>query len=188
MDLSRHLPLSNRPRDDESGVTSDERPTIALLVERAAAVVDGQADADGLAQRFASDAGLGALASVGDLRTLAEAVRTGRRRRGRHLVDAARALLRLADTAGADAAIPPAVLGRVSLHASATASFDRRAALSGSTVRASDAEWEFGRGPIVEGTALEITRFLLGLSDTAPKAPRRQPPDVSAPMSPDATM
>lgn len=187
MDLSRHLPLSNRPRDDESGVTGDERVAVAGLVEKAAELLIGRPDAEPLAEQFARETGLEGRDDP-DLGSLADAVRGGRRLRIRRLTTAARALLVLADAVGEDAAIPPDVLGRVSLYASTKASFDRRAVLAGHTVRASDAGWEFGRGPVLEGTALGITRFVLELTDVAPRAVSRQPPEVSAPMSPDATI
>jgi hypothetical protein len=187
MDLSRHLPLSNRPRDDESGVTRDERAAVAGLIERAAELLTGRPDAGPRAEGFVRDVGLDGR-DCSDLGSLADAVRGGGRLRVRRLTTTVRALLVLADDVGADAAIPPDVLGRVSLYASTKASFDRRAVLAGHTVRASDAGWEFGRGPVLESTALGIARFVLGLTDVAPRAVPRQPPEVSAPMSPDATI
>lgn len=188
MDVSRYLPLSQRTRDDESKVNSDERSSIAELIESAAALVAAEPNRAELSAVFAADAGLGSLGSTGDLAALASAVRAGKRRRAREVSNTTRALLSLADAVHREPTISPETLGRVSLYASTKASFDRRAALSGSTVRASDAGWEFGRGPVLEGTALGITRFLLGLSDAAPKPAPRQPPEVSAPISPDATI
>ena len=47
--------------------------------------------------------------------------------------------------------------------------FDRRVVLSGHTIRATDADWEFGHGPVLAGTALEIAAFVLGVSDVPPQ-------------------
>lgn len=182
MDLSRYLPLSNRPRADESGVSTDERTAIADVVTEAARVL---ALRPRLQAAFIAEAGLAGGASS-DLLVIAETVRTGPRRRTRDLVRVVRALLAQSATAGVEPSVAPLVLGRVALHASTTASFDRRAVISGRTIRATDAEWQFGHGPALEDSALAITRFLLGLTDRAPQ-PAQLPPD-SAPISPDATM
>ena len=64
-DLSKHLPLSNRPHGDESGVSSDRRTTIATLVDEAARLlaVAGIEDAAAAAS-FLDDAHLAHEASA----------------------------------------------------------------------------------------------------------------------------
>jgi hypothetical protein len=177
MDFAKYLPLSQRRDDDESGVTTDRRSQMADLVDRAAALVH---DAPGdmraeLRGRFVGEAGLdrdidGAVEEV-DLAQLSAAVRSGRKRRVADLTRALRALLMLADDVDRPAGVSPVVLGAVALHLSGAAPFDRRAAIAGHSVVAVDADWGFGTGPALAGTAEEIARFLLGLSDEPPRPP-----------------
>ena len=181
-DLGRFLPLSNRPRGDESAVSTDRREQIADIVTAAAHVI-GQSDpahAPTLAVAFLATAGLqkdaapsGApLAPTTDpaaLATVAESVRAGRRRGARHLVRATRAYLVLARDADVAPQLDPAVTGAVALTASATAPFARRAAIAGHTVQAVDHGWQFGRGPLLTGTGVQIVSFLLGVTDEPPR-------------------
>ncbi|MFS0866950.1 hypothetical protein AB3M83_06400 [Microbacterium sp. 179-B 1A2 NHS] len=167
-DLSRHLPLSARPRVDESGVSGDWRTAVADVVASAAALEPTSAAA---AARFLAVAGLDREFAGLPLAEVATAVRTGSRRRIRVLADALRALLELAGDRAV--AIPPVIGGAVALYASTRMPFERRAALSGTAVHATDAEWTFGRGPVREAPAREILDFVLGLSDTPPPAPTR---------------
>ena len=77
-----------------------------------------------------------------------------------------------------------------------SAPLERRAVVAGHAIRATDADWEFGRGPVLEGTQLEIVRFLLGLSDVAPHRPIAQADRLAGrlsrrsrtPMRPETTM
>lgn len=181
MDLARYLPLSNRPRGDESSVASDAQ-ALADVVEVVESFVAGRPGSAALMTGFVEEAGLSGIPSDP---SLAAAIRTGPRRRARELARGVRAALALGDAVGEAPALDPLVLGRVALYASTSAPFDRRAAIAGRTVRASDADWQLGRGPVVEASSIGIVRFLLGLSD---EPPRRQPPDVSAPMSPETTI
>ena len=181
-DLGRFLPLSNRPRGDESAVSTDRREQIADIVTAAAHVI-GQSDpahAPTLAVAFLATAGLqkdaapsGApLAPTTDpaaLATVAESVRAGRRRGARHLVRATRAYLVLARDADVAPQLDPAVTGAVALSASTTAPFARRAAIGGHTVQAVDHGWQFGRGPLLTGTGVQIVSFLLGVTDEPPR-------------------
>ncbi len=169
------LPLSNRPREDESGVSSNERAALADVVDDAARLVHGRADADDLAARFLAACALPGPEGSGEAALLAagDAVRRGGPRTTRELIAAVRAVLLLADRTGAQAATPPEVLGRVAFHGSIRLPFDRRAVLKGHTVTATDAEWSFGKGPVLEATAEEIVRFVLAISDVAPRRPSR---------------
>ena len=162
-DLSRHLPLSNRPRGDESGVSGDWREAVAHVVDLASTLAGDDADA---ARRFLAAAALSEEYPTASLPHVASAIRVGRRRRIRALVDATRALLALAGTRPVE--LPPTVSGAVALYASTRMPFERRAALRGTSVRATDAEWSFGRGPVREATAREILDFVLALGDTPP--------------------
>lgn len=161
-DFSRHLPLSNRPRGDESAVTGDWRVELAAVIELAATL---QPD-DAASLAFAAEAKLAAEYPGLSLGELATAVRTGPRRRIRALTDGVRALFRLAD--GRAVALSPIASGAVALAEFPRMAFERRAAMRGSSVRATDAEWTVGRGPVRETTAREALEFILGLSDTPP--------------------
>jgi hypothetical protein len=173
-DFARFLPLSQRSRVDESGVTSDRRREVADVVLAAARLLaDGGSEAGGRTARFAADAGLaGELDEVGGaLPALAAAVRGGRRRPIRALADAVRAVLVLSDDVGADPGLSPEVYGAVVLYATGAVHGARRAVVAGRTLRATDADWAFGTGPVLEGTARGIAAFLLGVSETPPHPP-----------------
>ncbi|WP_019181064.1 hypothetical protein [Microbacterium yannicii] len=176
-DFARFLPLSNRPHGDESGVTSDRHAAEAGVVEQAAKLIarSGADEAEPLTRGFLREAGLEGLSptDVADpaarLAATALAVRTGKRRGIRHLSRTVRALLLLGRKTATAIALDPTISGSVALYGATSASFDRRAVLVGHTVRATDAEWAFGRGPVLEGTAMEIVAFVLGISDRAPR-------------------
>jgi hypothetical protein len=177
--FARFLPLSQRDGGDESAVTSDRRALVAGVVERAAALLPAAGAAE-RARAFLDDAGLDDVALAGDdaasaLRAAADAVRTGPRRRIRLLARSVRALLVLADETGGDPGLDPLAAGAAAFFAATRAPADRRAVIRGRTVRASDAGWSFGSGPVLEATATGIAAFLLGVSDEAPRAvtPRR---------------
>ncbi|WP_460772023.1 hypothetical protein [Microbacterium sp. GXF7504] len=163
-DFARFLPLSQRRADDESEVTADRRAQVAALLDEAARIL-GDAD-PGRAAEFLDATGL---RQGGDLTAAAAAVRAGRRRSIRDLVRTTRALLVLADGLGTTAQLPPAVSGAVALYQATSGPFDRRTVVRGHTVRASDQDWAFGRGPVLEGSADAVLRFLLALSDDPPR-------------------
>jgi hypothetical protein len=174
-DLSRFLPLSNRPKGDEAGVTSDRRVPLAAVVEEAARLLDAAPDRAARAADFARNARLGdaatSVASPADLRTLAATIAAGRRQSTKTLARSVRALLLLSGHLGAQPRIDGTTLGIVSLYGATSAPLERRAVVGGHALRATDAGWEFGRGPVLEGTALDIARFVLGVSDIPPKPP-----------------
>lgn len=148
-DFARFLPLSQRSHDDESSLTTERRTLIAQVV--AAAGVLPAADREAVA------------AAAGRGRTTAELLR------------ATTTLLRASDAADVAVSLSDAALGTTAMLASARLPFDRRAVVSGHTVRASDAGWTLGRGPVLEAPALEIVRFLLGVSDVAPRPATGEP-------------
>ena len=88
-----------------------------------------------------------------------------------------RAVLLLSDHLGVEPRVDGTTLGIVSLYGATSAPLERRAVVGGHALRATDAGWEFGRGPVLEGTALEIARFVLGVSDIPPKPPVRPAAD-----------
>ena len=173
-DLSRHLPLSNRPTADESAVTSDRRQALAAVVGRAAELI-ARTDESGDSERaaaFLAEARLDREFAGTALPAVAEAIATGAARGIRPLTDAVRALLRLAGTEAVE--LDPVTSGAVALYAVTRAPFDRRAVVSGCTLRATDAEWEFGRGPPRAAPARQILEFLLGLGDVPPPLTSRR--------------
>lgn len=179
-DFAGYLPFSNRPQHDESDVTSDRRAAVAALIDEAAAIVVGRLDAAVVAGAFLHTSGLAADAPAEGttsqrLAATAAAVREGRRRSIRVLIRTTEALLRLAAAVGVEPSVPHEVSGAVALVRAGTAPFERRAAIAGHTVRATDAGWEFGRGPVLEAPALTIVSFLLGVADEPPRRPRSKP-------------
>ena len=160
MDFARFLPLSNRPADDDSAVTSDRRNAIAEVVDEAARLtaLAGRQRADQLAAEFAraarlADAGASEFGAA-DLPELATAVRSGSRRRTSALVHAVRAVLVLADELNDVPRVADLTLGVVSLYMATSAPLERRA--------------------VLEGTAMAIVRFLVGLSDVPPQPAKRE--------------
>ncbi len=162
-DLSRHLPLSNRPRGDESGVTGDRRHQLAEVVRQAHLLTGGAPDA---VQRFLLDARLDGEFHGRTLPEIADALDAGARRGIRPLTEALTALLRLAGPR--EVALDPLTSGAVALYAVTRTPRDRRAVVGANTLHATDAGWEFGHGPVREAPARQILDFLLGLGDVPP--------------------
>jgi len=160
-DVSRHLPLSNRERVDEAGVTGDWRTALADVV-RLAAPLARTADER---VAFLGAAGLPTSDDPG-FADVVEAILAGRRVRIRSLVAATRALLELAGDR--PVALSATTSGAVALYAVTRMSFDRRAAVAGSSLRASDDGWTLGRGTVRSAPARDILEFVLGLRDQVP--------------------
>ncbi|HEX5857025.1 MAG TPA: hypothetical protein VFY91_02850 [Microbacterium sp.] len=165
-DLGRYFPLSQRPDVDESAVTSDRRNALADVILATEAMLLGDRD---LGRDFAERAGLGAEAGTGDLRLLAEQVRAGKKRPIRALSRAVTAQLELARDLGVVAQVDPKTIGAVVLYRTGAAPLEIRAVLTGHTLQATDAEWSFGHGPVLQDTALRILAFICGVSDEAPR-------------------
>ncbi|MBN9607234.1 MAG: hypothetical protein J0G30_11550 [Actinomycetales bacterium] len=154
-DLARFLPLSNRPRRDESGTSRDW----AARVAEVAAAVEAVADrGDGPHPEAES-----ALAAVRDL-ALTSAARhaAGRRVRVRELRAVLLAAWRASDALGAPLELDPVVTGAVALDLAAGARLPIRAVIRDRTLVASDAGWRLGGGEELVGTAREIVTFLAG--------------------------
>ena len=128
--LSRYLPLSSRPRVDETKVSADGRARLDAL--EAANAVPPEVSAV-----FA----------------------TARSRRRVRVADLGRALVALYE-AVPDAVVEPGTSGAVALAKAAGAPLPIRAILRTRTLRATDADWEFGHGPVLEGSARELVLFL----------------------------
>jgi hypothetical protein len=175
--FARFLPLSQREPADESGVSGDRRAALADVVAAAADLLAEASAPAAAAERFLDVGGLRAddrarHAAPGErVRAVATAVRAGRRRSIRALARAVRAQLELARDLGRPPRIDPFVAGAAALYACTTAPGDRRAVVRGHTVRATDADWAFGRGPVLAGRSVDIAAFLLGVSDDPPQPP-----------------
>lgn len=169
-DFARFLPLSNRARHDETAVTGDRRAECAAIISEGARLDAAHPGDAGDAWRFAAATGLEPVGPDDelDLEALAARVAAGRRRGVRELSRALRALLEFAAARRAEAVVDPYTCGAVALYGATAGPFDRRAVLKGNTVRASDADWSFGSGPVREAPAIRIAAFLLGVSDDPP--------------------
>lgn len=190
-DLSRHLPLSNRPSQDETSVSTDRRGALAAVVRQADALTSGALDADALtssaldpsaldssalnpdaAAQFLAEARLDREFAGRPLPEVADAIAAGGGRSIRALTDAVRAALSLAGDRPVD--LDPVTTGSVALYAIGRAPFDRRAVVGGCTLRATDDGWEFGRGPERAAPARQILEFLLALGDEPPPLTTRR--------------
>ncbi|QEO13947.1 hypothetical protein FLP10_05550 [Agromyces intestinalis] len=173
-DYMRFLPLSWKERVDESGVHSDRRIEYAEVLEQAALIADrlpepGVAigDVDRLRARGAPDT---AGAELPDrLRALAADARNGRKVPVRFLARAVLLYLDLAREVGEPARLAPLTSGAVSLYLATAAPTEIRAVIREHALRATDAGWEFGRGSVLEATAVELVEFLGGRSLTPPR-------------------
>jgi uncharacterized protein (TIGR03083 family) len=232
-DLSRHLPLSNRPRHDESDVSSSWDAELAEVLGSLAAVLAPLPDSawatmsrrpdwsvhDVLAHlvwRLSTPRGerwrasARSLAEQGFSAAAAELVIA---RRVAASPDAAPAVLvqrlvAMRDAAagragGTDVArdgarsdtfqngigalaeavvgatdiavslglpltVPERASGAVALRRALEAPTEIKAVIRGHSLAATDADWGFGHGPVLEATAAELLLFLYGRSDTAP--------------------
>lgn len=137
-DLTRYLPLSIRPRVDESAVTADWGAKLDLL-ERA---VDA----------------LGATVDRGAFDHAVAQARDRRRVRVGDLGAALVAAYEMSDRIEVD----EVTSGAVALARAVAAPHPVRAVVRGSTIRATDADWRYGSGPEINGTARELVLFLYG--------------------------
>lgn len=131
--LARYLPLSTKGYVNESGVTDDWRARLDEL-------------------EAANDL-------TPDVRAVFGAARQRRRVR---VTDLGRALVAVYE-AVPDAAVASVTSGAVALAKAVSAPLPIRAVIRDRTLRASDAEWEFGHGKVLEGTARELVLFLYGV-------------------------
>jgi hypothetical protein len=153
-DLGRYLPLSGRPRVDESGVTGDWGPRFAELL----AAIDVMI----AALPAGTDDRPEVSAARDRLSAAVAAVKPGRRVRvpalGAVLIEA----LEIAVLTDTPLTVDPVTSGAVALDRSLRAPLAIRAVVKHRTIRATDAGWVFGTGPELRGTASAIVRFLYG--------------------------
>ncbi|MEF3402451.1 hypothetical protein [Agromyces sp. CCNWLW203] len=192
-DFMRYLPLSQGDRGRESDVSSDWRDATADVIDRSASLLDAAdldtATGDRLAAAFAASvrrrrhpeperpadddqtAAAPREPAADRLRAFAVAIRLGQPARVSLLSRAVAAHLLLAHEIGAEPALPERTSGAVALYLAAKAPTPIRAVISGHTLRASDADWEFGHGPMLEQPAIPMLEFLLGRGLEAPRPP-----------------
>lgn len=178
-DLAHELPLFGRPPVDESAVTSDWKGALADVIHQAAAIAAVEGAPACAASSFVRDAGLAKHPAAPDLGRLETAIRAGKPQRVRALSRAVTALLALARSADIAVEVAPRTAGAVSLHRTGAAPLPIRAVIAGHTLRATDADWSFGRGPVLQGTSMGLLSFLCGLSNDAPR--RAPAPGTAAP-------
>lgn len=87
------------------------------------------------------------------------------------LDDVVVAALLVGDAASVDVPMSPVASGAVALRRAAAAPTEIRAVISGHTLRATDAGWEFGHGSPLVDTAAGLLRFLTGIGTVAPHPP-----------------
>jgi hypothetical protein len=148
-DLARYLPLSIRPRVDESAVTGDWGPRMLVLLESVRSLV-AAAPTEPAATR---------------LETAALAPPLGKRRTrigvvGPLLADAYE-LARVLDRE-LEIEVDPTLSGAVALARSLTAPLPIRATIRDRTLIATDAGWRIGTGRDLPGTASALVLFLYG--------------------------
>jgi hypothetical protein len=153
-DLARYFPLSARPRVDESAVTGDWGPRFAELLTAIDAMI-ATLSAETVARPEVG-------AARDRLSAAVAAVKPGRRVRvpalGAVLIEA----LEVVALTGAPLRVDPVTSGAVALDRSLRAPLAIRAVVKHRTIRATDADWAFGTGPVLAGTAAAIVRFLYG--------------------------
>ncbi|WP_395244302.1 hypothetical protein ACGGZK_00420 [Agromyces sp. MMS24-K17] len=177
-DFMRNLPLSWKEQVDESGVHSDRRLEYAEVLEQAAAIADTGAgasvretDVGRLRVRKGEDAPGADLPTR--LRTFAHDARSGRKVPVRFLSRAVLLYLALAREAEVAPTLAPLTSGAVALYLATAAPTEIRAVIKEHALRATDAGWEFGRGRVLESTAVEMVEFLGGRSLTPPRPAAR---------------
>ncbi|MGI9823052.1 maleylpyruvate isomerase family mycothiol-dependent enzyme [Agromyces sp. Marseille-Q5079] len=243
-DLSRYLPLSNRPRHDESDVSSSWNAELAAVLGSLTTALAPLPDADWtttsrrpawtvhdvlahLAWRLSTprgerwrtsarslaeqgfSAGAAELAIARRAAASADGTPSATVRRLAAMRDTASALARpsasasasdasaptalptgldgtfqngigalaeavigaldVAASLGLTIAIPERASGAVALRRALEAPTEIKAVVRGRTLAATDADWSFGHGPVLQGTAAEILLFLYERSDTAPR-------------------
>ncbi len=155
----RNLPLSWKERRDESDVHSDWRAEFDEVILQAQLVETGLGDE-------ASDP---AQALAAGLRTLSVEARSRRKIPVRLLSRAVLDYLALAREASVTPALADRTGGAVALYLAAKAPTEIRAVTRGHALRATDADWEFGTGPVLEASAVGMIEFLAGRSLTPPR-------------------
>jgi hypothetical protein len=141
-ELARYLPLSMRPRYDESAVSSDWGARLTALEAAVASL---------------GPAGPGHFAFFRE-------IELARQRRRVRVQDLGRALVEAYELTGDRLEVDPVVSGAVCLARTVAAPVAIRAVVRGRTLVATDAGWELGTGPAISGTARELVLFVYGRS------------------------
>jgi len=157
-DLWRNLPLFGREHVDESGVGRGWGVELAAVLAAAEQALAQHPDAEAAAA-FEAALRPGRPPRSGRTRTVKLA----------ELDRAVFAYLDLTTRLGLAPVLPERASGAVALGRAAAAPTEIRAVIAGHALRATDAGWEFGRGPVLEATAVELLEFLRGCSLTAPR-------------------
>ena len=155
-DCSRFLPLSNRPRGDDGGVTRNwARPASGLLLSLAKIPSPEVAalDADRLAPALRAEA----------MSLSGATARCSVREFGEILV----AALDLGTALEVDLGVDPFASGAVAVDLAVRAPTPRRSVLTARTLVAVDSEWQVGTGPALPATASSIVLFLAGRGATS---------------------
>jgi hypothetical protein len=159
-DLWRELPLSGRERVDESGVGGGWHAELATVRTAAQEALVAHPDA-AAAEAFAAASRPSRPRRDGRARTVKLA----------ELDRAVYAYLDLCARLGVEPHVPARAGGAVALGRAAAAPSEIRAVIAGRTLRATDADWGFGRGPVLEDTTAALLEFLGGRSVHAPRPP-----------------
>ncbi|GAA1524687.1 uncharacterized protein (TIGR03083 family) [Agromyces terreus] len=221
-DLSRYLPLSNRPRHDESSVDPSWNAELAeVLGGLSTALASRPDDAwSGAAQRpgwtvhevvahlawrlstprgerwrtsarslaeqgfsaVAADLAIARRVAASDdgsptalparLANLPSAGPGALQHGIGALAEAVVATLDVSASLDLPIAVPGRATGAVALRRALEAPTEIKAVIRGHTLVATDADWSFGHGPVLEGTAAELVLFLHGRSTAAPRPAR----------------
>jgi hypothetical protein len=181
-DIPKYLPLSQRPRRDESGVTGNWARASGEVLTHLADLVDGLSDEQWTAVADDANSTFWHVTSsrIQRLRRHRAAtkprddVATGLRVAATTALDpsAKRSLRTLSaavfgtvvigDRLGTTVALDPIASGAVALARSLSAPLPIRAVLTDTSLAATDADWRVGSGPVRYGTAAAILLFLNG--------------------------
>ncbi len=153
-DFARYLPLSARPRVDESAVTGDWGPRLAELVLAIDTLTAGLPSATFARPEIQ--------ASHDRLSATIAAIPSTRRVRVTALGTVLAEAYEFAALTGRTLLVDAVTSGAVALDRSLRAPLAIRAVIKNRRLRATDADWEFGSGPELTGTAAEVVLFLYG--------------------------
>jgi len=194
-EVSRYLPLSQRPRRDESGVTGDWSQRLAAVLEALAVLVDdGVAAPDDVARlvwwlRANRRARLGAKLKRREPLSMSDdqaavlcaiAADTSRRRPLADLAAAVLVTLDAAHSAQRSITIDPVSLGAVAVARALSAPLPVRAVLADVTLEATDGDWAVGHGRRRRAPGSAIVRFVYGrapLPEHHQETERHEEPD-----------
>jgi hypothetical protein len=176
-DFIHELPFSWRPQRDESAVSSDWGPELAVVLTTAAELIDQQlteaSQADLWSGPFLAAARIelpdGEPASTAAIRASAGALESGRRVSIKRLDRAVYAYLDLCERLESVPTLEATTSGAVALARAASAPTPIRAVIAGHSIRATDAGWSFGSGPELQAAAVELLQFLGNRSLQAPR-------------------